>query len=640
MVVKLASGISNIEIGEAVIVIPANLIEFIDKSKSTHSIPQAIEKFPIKSFVFDAQQRIIGEIFMDFEIIVYDRVFNEMETEMLTSQNSMANVDDVLTIVTKQQFNGIENNMNQFNLDLKKMNKVHNNQNKSKDKCQERMSLSSTTKRISSKSKNISTPLLNYLTGRPLHAAEETEAVRDMASTSPTESLIDQLSYDLNGLYSPKKTTLTSDTIEANVLKKIDCMRIHIYDLCLTRAGIREILLRANAPNEMSFGSGTFTVSIDFDSILSATKSPFEQNNATFSSKVIRIFDTSIETIPPGKCSKKEEEEKTQTLFQFCSILFFLYFLYIAIEFNRSSVHKLNAICIKSRSAYANGRISLLISYRDIESSVGQTLGTAQFQLADIIQATNFSFHQQCPVTIASSEIICGRLSLKTELGCRGIHFGADFLEAISIDSINPNSRQLLTTTADNDEYCYNYNHPCHCCLLQSHKSNNNNYNRYEWCSNGLWYDDMNDLCAYDIHDEQTEAKSQTPSATALNGPNTQNSAQINGNNVTQQSSIDGAAQNDGNEHSLKLNKMDELSSDMDENTLKGLFHVGQINYCSWYQSTAETFLVCRPFWIADMALVTENCQYKLHEENYQLNYLEVKSDRKKFIFTSICNEK
>lgn len=133
----------------------------------------------------------------------------------------------------------------------------------------------------------------------------------------------------------------------------------------------------------------------------------------------------------------------------------------------------------------------------------------------------------------------------------------------------------------------------------------------------------MTDLHAYDIHDEQTEEKSQTPSAPPLT-PNTQNSAQINGSNAS--STSGGGTQNDGNEHSLKLNEMDELSSETDENTLKGLFHVGQINYCSWYQSTAETFLVCRPFWIADTALVTENCTHKLHEENYQLNYLEVQT--------------
>lgn len=306
---KFASGISNIEIGEAITVIPAHLIDFIDKSKSTHSIRQQRQlagKFPIKSsFIFDAQQKIIGEIAMDFEMIMYDRA---------TSQNTLAknvNVDGVLTSkVIKQQFNGIENNMNQFNLDLKKIKMNQVLKDICIDKNNERIPpipSSTATKQISSKSTNISSPLFNYLTGRPLRAAEETEAVRAMASTSPTESLIDQLSYDLNGLYVPKKSTTIrmAESHETNVLKKIDCMRIHIYDLCLTRAGIREILSKANAPNEMSFASGSFTVSIDFDSILSAPKSSFQRNNATFSSKITRIFDTSIETIPPGKSGRR-----------------------------------------------------------------------------------------------------------------------------------------------------------------------------------------------------------------------------------------------------------------------------------------------------------------------------------------------
>lgn len=281
-------------------------------------------------------------------------------------------------------------------------------------------------------------------------------------------------------------------------------------------------------------------------------------------------------------------------------------------------MHKLTTFCGKSRTSYANGRISLIVQYRDIESCVAQTLGTAQFQLADILQATNFSFQQQCPVTIASSEIICGRLSIKVELGSRGLHFGADFLEAISIESIATATWRQTFPIADNDEDCYDYNR-CQNCQTRQCRLNNHNKS-YEWCSNGLWYDDMHDLCAYDIHDEPTENKSQTPPSTALS------TTQVNGNNAANNVSIDGNG-DDGaehDEHSLKLNKMDELSTDTDENTLKGLFHVGQINYCSWYQSTAETFLVCRPFWITETALITENCQHKIHEENYQLNYLEV----------------
>lgn len=302
LIVKLASGISNIEIGQVVVVIPTKLIEFIDNLKATHrqqseSRTSISCKFRITSNVFDAQQKIIGEILMDLEMSVYDRVLNDME--MQTNELTVA----------QQQFNGIENNMNHVNkMRCKNRKKLWTHSditNTEKIIPHERMPLSltaaaaATTKRISSKSTNVPSSLLNYLTGRPLHAAEETEAVRAMESTSPTESLIDLLSYDLNGLYLPKATTATN--VDANLLKKIDCMRIHINDLCLTRAGIREILSNAHTASEMSFGSGTFTVSIDFDSILSATatKSPYEKRDTKLSSNVIRIFNTSIETVPP-----------------------------------------------------------------------------------------------------------------------------------------------------------------------------------------------------------------------------------------------------------------------------------------------------------------------------------------------------
>lgn len=84
-----------------------------------------------------------------------------------------------------------------------------------------------------------------------------------------------------------------------------------------------------------------------------------------------------------------------------------------------------------------NGIISLTIRYRDIESSASQTLGTARFELADVVQAPNLSFQKQCQVATVTSEIVIGRISIKVELGCRGLHFGGDFLDAIALHTVN-----------------------------------------------------------------------------------------------------------------------------------------------------------------------------------------------------------
>lgn len=576
---KFSSGISNKDIGKANIPIPVELIEFIDR-KSFNRTAQRTKKFRKRCHIFNAQNNMIGELLAEYELMLYDQGLNDTEIHSEIPANKCP----------KKKMIEIENDMNQFNLDLDQCSKNKSQRNISKSPhkkvhTEKRIGkvTTSITKRLSSRTACAS-PLLNYLTGRPLGETEEDEAVKAMQSTSPTESLIDFLSSDLNGLYLHKKR---ANEAELNVLKKIDCLRIQVYDLCLTRAGTREILSK-NASNESGFSSGTFTVDIDLDSIL-CIKSPFEKNNV-FTSKVTRIFGNSIETLPPS------------------------------VAINRSSAHKLNAFCIKSRNSYANGLISLIVRYRDIESSESRTLGTARIQLADVIQASNLTLCQQCPVTTTTSEIIIGRISVKVELGCRGLHFGADFLEAISSTAIDGNVHSsVMASECCNHLQYSNREYPLSTRLsdgiqyLDSHKSN-------KWCDHRHIMGDLfYETCIYDIHgDQTTENKSDNPS-TPLNLDSHSNNAQrTNGRNV----------ENIGDNLSSRelnhaLGKVNEMADDDTDDKLNGLFHIGQINYCSWYQSTTDTFLVCRPFW-SESALVTDNCSNKTNEENYQLNYLEV----------------
>lgn len=293
--VKLSSSISNIDIGIATLPIPVELIAFIDR-QTQHSM-QKPKKFRTKCHIVNSQSKFIGEICADYEMFVYDRVFHETEMFDEIPLNKRLDINDKKNV-------GIENNMNQFNLDLDatdeklKINVKKKFKSKSPKKYSENKQRGEIMPVLSSKQISIkcpkTSPLINYLTGRPLDVLEESEAVRAMESTSPTESLIDLLTFDLDGLYLPKK----GHDAEANVMQKIDCLRVQIYELCLTKAGTREILSK-NASNEMSFSSGIFTIDVDIDPIVS-TKSPFDRN-ATFSSKVKRIFSSSIETIPPCK---------------------------------------------------------------------------------------------------------------------------------------------------------------------------------------------------------------------------------------------------------------------------------------------------------------------------------------------------
>lgn len=287
--VKFSSSISNIDIARASIPIPIELIEFIDQH--TFNSTQKTKKLRKRCHIFSPQNRIMGEILVEYELALCDRALSEieMDSEMLANKCTATE---------------IENDMNHSNLLMDSASISPKKSHRKKIKVKSSHKVKNTgeiidkipkmsTNRISSKSACAS-PLLKYLTGRPLAEIEKNEAVKAMQSTSPTESLIDLLSYDLNGLYLPKK----SNDEELKVLERIDCLRVEVHDLCLSRAGIREILSN-NSSHQTSFSSGTFTIDIELDSILS-TKSPFEKNNV-YTSKVTQIFGSSIETLPPSR---------------------------------------------------------------------------------------------------------------------------------------------------------------------------------------------------------------------------------------------------------------------------------------------------------------------------------------------------
>lgn len=244
--------------------------------------------------------------------------------------------------------------------------------------------------------------------------------------------------------------------------------------------------------------------------------------------------------------------------------------------------------------------ITLTIRYRDIGSKAPQILGSARMHLADVVQAPNFTSQQQWPVTTIQNQIIIGRLLVKLELGCRGVHFGGDFLEAISSNA---------STGAENRNRELYSSFPIHSEHFRS-------YQKYDW--NDAAIDDWFDYnCPYDIHDEQTDDKYGSASRPLNIEPKSSKGQKANGKN-------DGHHADDLSDKELShgLNQLEDRTDDGGDE-LKGLFHIGQINYCSWYQATSETFLVCRPFWV-DSALVTDNCQNQMQEDNFHLNYLEV----------------
>lgn len=291
-----ASATSNIYIGRATVPIPQQMLKFIDKHQFEFS-PKS-RKFRTKTQIRNAQNRAVGEVIIDFDLYLcrsmndcdakemnVDCIPNEMENDL----NRMNTENKMSPTIVKKSSNKPKVKMHQ-NHDVKLQN----------EKSPTIVTNVVKSKKISSKNE-VSTPFLDFLTGRQLSDNERNQAIQAMETTSPTESLIDLLSSDLDCLNMKEKRKSIPET---RILNEIDSMRVHIYELVLTRAGVREIL-NENGLNQCAFSSGTFIVDITLDSIHSNGIN--SDPGTTFVSEVSRVFTTSSDCLPPRKYFNKQK---------------------------------------------------------------------------------------------------------------------------------------------------------------------------------------------------------------------------------------------------------------------------------------------------------------------------------------------
>lgn len=261
------SATSNIQIGRATIPIPMHLIKFIDKHQ-TDKMPK-MRTFRTNCQIFNGQNKTIGNVTLDYDLILCDG----------------PDID--------KAFCEIENDVNRMNIVSPKVKILPDKKAKMK-KSMEKKSIETPQAPSSVKvsSKNPS-PLLDYLTGRSLADHEKYQAIESMVTTSPSESLIDLLSSDLDCLYMEKE----QPKINLNNSNQIDSIRTHIYELSLTRAGVREIL-NENGINHTSYSSGTFIVDINLSSAMEST---VYDMGTTFISEVSHVFTSTSDCLPPRK---------------------------------------------------------------------------------------------------------------------------------------------------------------------------------------------------------------------------------------------------------------------------------------------------------------------------------------------------
>lgn len=220
--------------------------------------------------------------------------------------------------------------------------------------------------------------VINYLTGRKMSRNEETKALKEICEISPAGSLIEAL----NEIEETPRCTFDLPE-EINYTKMIDSVKISINNLCLTKAGTREISVKKGA---------VFIIECKIDEELK-TKSADDEFRV--SSKNIINFDQTI-------------------------------------DFNAESIQRIKILNEKKDFFF-----KFFIWFREFGTKQSKLLGTAQITLNEILKSNKFSCHKKCPVKSSNGMILMGNLIVKLELGVKGLNFGLDFIDAVNFDKEN-----------------------------------------------------------------------------------------------------------------------------------------------------------------------------------------------------------
>lgn len=281
----------------------------------------------------------------------------------------------------------------------------------------------------------------------------------------------------------------------------------------------------------------------------------------------------------------------------FTKILVFL----LEIEFNKDAIRSIRIPSIHSRSHHNKnaGTIQFIVWSRECGTKLSQLLGTATVQLSDVLTAPNVTYTKVCPVTSTTAYIVLGTLHVQLSLGCRGIHFGAEFMDAIAGQKENiaydpfedEDGRRLDFIQCQQPSF----QPPCRCCCCvnESRKAANPKN------------------CHHD--DPKASSGMATTSTTSQSSGSSNPTSTTRSNNTN----VEMVAANSGS----KCIHITEPNQETGESQLLcGLLYIGSLFHLQKQTNVSDQighFIVCRGFWQED-ATSTSMC------ENNVFNFLEV----------------
>uniref|UniRef100_A0A1Q3F7W3 C2 domain-containing protein n=1 Tax=Culex tarsalis TaxID=7177 RepID=A0A1Q3F7W3_CULTA len=351
--------------------------------------------------------------------------------------------------------------------------------------------------------------VLSYLSGR-LSDEDEDATLNEICSISPAESMLEALSkFDA----APRKT---------DYLRVVDSARFHLESLKFTKAGLKELFHKSKLVSLADVG---FLVKV---------KMPSQSTRG----EKVRFGSVSVsdcgEVKFDGKATVKLAIPKKVEDFQFE----FLIYLALGPVFHQRST---------------TGRQIFL--------------GSSVIKLEELV-GNRFACHKKCPVRLVSDDILLGMLTVRLELGARGLHFGPELIDALQVDKENVSVRS--SSSSESGDFtaaprCWGaYNHPprhhFHC--------------RPMTCS----------------QDERTSSgEGAKPTVQQATPQGTSGSAPV------QKTALQG----EGSESKPQSMDTQERPKSPPKNALHGVLHLGQLKEAPELESGGY-FLVAHGFWSTD----------------------------------------
>lgn len=222
------------------------------------------------------------------------------------------------------------------------------------------------------------TKVLSYLSGRLSSSEDEDATLHEICSISPAESMLEALDkFDA----APRKT---------DYLRVVDSARFHVDSLRFTKAGLKELFHKSKL---VSLGDVGFVVKVRLPGARGGEKVRFGSVSVSDCGEVRFDGRAVVKMTMPKKVEDCQFE--------------FLIYLALGPAFHQRSV-----------------------SGRQI------FLGSSVIKLEELV-GNRFACHKKCPVRLVSDDILLGMLTVRVELGARGLHFGPELIDALQVNKEN-----------------------------------------------------------------------------------------------------------------------------------------------------------------------------------------------------------